>query len=90
MVDVNPHPELSFALDVADKAIKLAAVLLGGVWTYWNYRKGRKYAQKVELQLTGAVFEQGGICFGRYQKPRCSKTQAAQRRCVLRNRYHFE
>jgi hypothetical protein len=61
MLDANPHPELSFALDVADKAIKLAAVLLGGVWTYWNYRKSRTYAQKLELQLTGAVFEQDGI-----------------------------
>jgi hypothetical protein len=58
----NPHPELSFALDVADKAIKLLAVLLGVVWTWWNYKKSRTYAQKLDLQIAGAVFLKDGLC----------------------------
>jgi len=57
----NPHQTLSFALDVADKAIKLLAVLLGGIWTYWNYKKSRTYEQKMELQLTGSLFVRNGI-----------------------------
>ena len=53
------HSGLSFRLDVADKLIKFAAVCLGGVWTWWNFRKSRTYAQKLELQIAGHVFEQG-------------------------------
>jgi hypothetical protein len=59
--DVAIHPALSFALDVADKAIKLVAVLLGGVWTYWNYRKSRTYAQKMELQIASSMFQRDAI-----------------------------
>jgi hypothetical protein len=55
------HPTLTFALDLADKLIKLAAVALGGVWTWWNYRKSRTYAQKLDLQLTGDVFFKDGL-----------------------------
>ncbi len=54
-----PHPVLSFWLDVADKLIKFAAVCLGGVWTWWNFRKSRTCAQKLELQIAGHVFQQG-------------------------------
>ena len=50
------HPALSFALDIADKLIKLVAVILGGIWTYWNYRKSRTYAQKLELEITALIF----------------------------------
>ena len=58
-----PHPTLSFGLDVADKVFKLCAVLLGGIWTYWNYRKSRTYAQKMELQISSSVFQQGGATY---------------------------
>ena len=53
---MQPHPSLYFALDLADKLLKLAAVALGGIWTYWNYRKSRTYAQKIELEVTASVF----------------------------------
>ncbi len=56
MLDSAPlHPNAAFALDIADKAIKAVAVLLGGVWTYWNYRKSRTHAQKLELGMTSNV-----------------------------------
>ncbi len=54
---------LSPILDVADKLLKLVAVALGGLWTYWNYRKSRTYARKLELQLTGAVFEHNRLLY---------------------------
>jgi hypothetical protein len=56
MIEGVLHPKLSFALDVADKIIKFAAVLIGGIWTYWNYRKGRTYEQKLELEVVGTIF----------------------------------
>ncbi len=55
------HPVLSFWLDVVDKIIKFAAVFLGGIWTYWNYRKSRTYAQKLETELSGNVFFKDGV-----------------------------
>jgi hypothetical protein len=43
-------------LDGADKIIKAIAVAIGGAWTYWNYKKSRTFAEKLELVLTGSVF----------------------------------
>ena len=61
MLDAPAHPQLSFALDLADKLIKLVAVILGGIWTYWNYRKSRTYQQKLELEIDGTVFTRGDL-----------------------------
>jgi len=55
------HSALSIWLDIFDKVIKFVAVVLGGIWTYWNYSKSRTYAQKLDLQLTGDVFFQGSL-----------------------------
>ncbi len=52
------HPNLSYWLD---QGIKLGALGLGGLWTYWNYRKSRTYAQKLDPQLTGDVFFNDGL-----------------------------
>jgi hypothetical protein len=54
---------LGLALDVADKVIKLAAVGLGGVWNFWNYRTSRTYEQKMDLQLTCSIFRSGRVYF---------------------------
>jgi hypothetical protein len=56
MIDIPHHPIASFLLDVADKAIKLSAVAIGGLWTWWNFRKSRTYEQRLELEVIGAVF----------------------------------
>jgi hypothetical protein len=40
-MDSTAHAGTSFVLDIVDKAIKFVAVLIGGLWTWWNYRKGR-------------------------------------------------
>ena len=60
MPDPSPHPTLAFALDVADKLIKLVAVLLGGIWTYWNYRKSRTYQKRLELTLAASPYRHQG------------------------------
>lgn len=61
MLDTPAHPSLTLALDLADKVIKLIAVILGGLWTYWNYRKSRTYEQKLELEVDGTVFTRGDL-----------------------------
>jgi hypothetical protein len=50
------HPTIQFALDIADKLIKLVAVIIGAYWTWWNYLKSRKYEHKLELELTSTAF----------------------------------
>jgi hypothetical protein len=55
------HDTARFWLDVADKLIKLAAVLIGGLWTWWNYRKSRTYEQKLELEVVGNAFAKGDL-----------------------------
>jgi len=49
------HPIFSFWLDAS---VKVAAVLIGGLWTGWNYIKSRTYEQKLELEVVGTVFIQ--------------------------------
>jgi hypothetical protein len=58
----NTHPTASFWLDIIDKIIKLFAVLIGGVWTWWNYRKSRTYEQKLELEVGGEVYAAKVLC----------------------------
>ena len=58
---VEAHPLASFWLDVVDKVVKLAAVCLGGIWTYWNYRKSRTYEQKLELQLAVSLLAEESL-----------------------------
>jgi hypothetical protein len=50
------HDTARFWLDVSDKLIKATAVFIGGLWTWWNYRKSRTYEQKLELDLVATVF----------------------------------
>ena len=52
------HPNISYWLD---EGTKLGALALGALWTYWNYRKSRTYAEKLELELAGDVFFKDGI-----------------------------
>jgi len=50
-------------LDTIDEAVKVAAVVVGGIWTYLNYRRGRTFQTRLELDLTGSIGEQGGAQF---------------------------
>jgi hypothetical protein len=56
----NIASPLHLWLDLVDKLIKLVAVMLGGIWTYWNFRKSRTYAQRLELTLTSSALRADG------------------------------
>lgn len=56
----DPHAGAKFWLDVADKAIKTFALLVGAGWTYLNYRRGRTFRRRLELEVTGELFERTG------------------------------
>jgi hypothetical protein len=53
------YPDASFWLDVLDKAIKVIAVLIGGVWTFVNIRISRIYRNKAEISITGTLHPRG-------------------------------
>lgn len=47
------------ALDRLDKIIKVVAVVLGGIWTYLNYVRGRTFKRRLELSVTGKLLQSG-------------------------------
>ena len=51
------HPYGSFWLDVLDKGIKAAAVIVGGAWALFNVRKSRTFQRKLEVSVGGEIFE---------------------------------
>jgi hypothetical protein len=57
----NPHQNASFWLDVSDKLIKFVALLIGGAWTWMNFKRSRTYAKKLDLQLAGTVFQRESL-----------------------------
>ena len=56
MANSATHPTVSLVLDIVDIVVKVAAVGIGASWTWWNYRKSRTYAQKLELEVVGTIF----------------------------------
>lgn len=57
------HPYGSFWLDVADKGIKALALVVGAVWTFFNVQRSRTYRRKLELGISGAVFDKNGSLY---------------------------
>ena len=57
----DPHLQARFWLDVADKIIKALAVAVGAAWTWMHYHRSRTYAERLELRVTGSVFEKDGL-----------------------------
>jgi len=53
IVAATLHPLLSFWIDTF---VKVIAVALGGLWTFWNYAKSRPYSQRLDLEIEGEVF----------------------------------
>jgi hypothetical protein len=50
------HPYGSFWLDVLDKGIKAAAVVVGGAWALFSMRKSRTFQRKLEIAISGQIF----------------------------------
>lgn len=57
------HSNGKFWLDFCDKVIKAAAVVVAGIWTYFNYKKSRTYKSKLEPNVTGEVFQKDGMYY---------------------------
>ncbi len=60
LVVENAHPHISFWLDVADKVLKVLAVLLGGAWTLMHYLRGRTFKRRLEPGVSGELFTAQG------------------------------
>ena len=41
------------SLTAIDTVVKIAAVIVGGAWTYLNYVRGRTYSRRLELAVSG-------------------------------------
>lgn len=52
-IPTSIHPVLSFWVDFI---VKVIAVILGALWTIWNYTKSRPYSQKLDLEIIGDLF----------------------------------
>ncbi len=59
-ISPDTHAGAKFWLDVADKAIKTIALLIGAGWTYLNYLRGRTFKNRLEVEATGELFERAG------------------------------
>ncbi len=44
-------------------AITAAAIILGGIWTYFNFIKGRIYRPRLEPGISGKIFQEKGTTF---------------------------
>ena len=49
----------------ADDWIKLGAVIVGGIWTWVNYVRGRTFRKRLDIELPGSVAELGGVKYFR-------------------------
>jgi hypothetical protein len=54
------HYSLSAVLDIVDKAVKVAAVLIAAAWGYLNYRRGRTFKRRLEPRISGKIFCRDG------------------------------
>jgi hypothetical protein len=45
----------AISLDLIDKILKIVAVILGGIWTYLNYVRGRTFKRRLELTISGTL-----------------------------------
>ena len=51
------------SLESVDTALKCLAVIVGGLWTYLNYVRGRTFRKRLELTPSGTITDQGGNLF---------------------------
>lgn len=80
LLDASVHPYGSFWLDVADKAIKGIAVLVGGAWTYSNFLRARTFRPRIECTVSGQIFRKNGQA---YALVSCVLKNAGQSKYVI-------
>lgn len=49
-------------VDILQKIVTIAAILSAGIWTYFNYLRGRLYKARLEPSLAGRIL----TCDGKY------------------------
>ncbi len=60
----------STVFDVLQKAITIIAIIVGGVWAYFNFSKRRVYRPSLEPKITGKFGCKDGVTYlGRVCKP---------------------
>jgi hypothetical protein len=58
----NPS-SLSSILDIAEKPFKIAAYIIGALWVYFKFLKGRTYRPRLEPMVTGQILNHQGSTF---------------------------
>jgi hypothetical protein len=46
--------------EIADHLVTSLAILVGGMWAYLKFVRGRTFAHRAELEVSGALFGHGG------------------------------
>ena len=77
------HPYGSFWLDFADKAIKGAAVVIGGVWTYVIAVRSGTFRRKLEPEVSARLFKAAGTD---YVEVTCGLKNVGQTNYPIRQR----
>jgi hypothetical protein len=50
-------------LTIAEKSFTVLAIIVGGLWAYYNYFKGRIYRTRIEPRILGEVCVTDGITY---------------------------
>jgi len=63
-ISCNQKPSTQYPLlDAIDKLARIAAYVIGALWVYFKFLKGRTYKPRLEPKLTGRVINNGGLEF---------------------------
>jgi hypothetical protein len=49
--------------EIAQHAVEVIALLVGGFWTYWRYFKGRTFKPRARLGLRGELFSHSAVSY---------------------------
>lgn len=52
-----PLPPLDAALESAERVLKVIAYMVGGIWVYYNYFRGRTHRARLEVKIGGMRLE---------------------------------
>ncbi|MBU1208766.1 MAG: hypothetical protein KKH04_17880 [Proteobacteria bacterium] len=55
----SPSPQSSI-LDIIEKLFRIAAYIIGALWVYFNFWKGRTYRPRIEPMVTGQILNHQG------------------------------
>lgn len=52
---------IQMAVDLVQKLFTIAAIIVGGIWTYFNFFRGRTYRMRLEPTVSGKVVTFDGV-----------------------------